>query len=65
MLGVDAFQITVDHIRGKSELALHKSSQPAVPATQSQPAAGAGNAVADHVHVHVDAERLWHLQRVY
>ena len=45
------------HVRRKAELTKHETGEPAMPAVQTEPAARTAAAVADHVDMHVDAER--------
>jgi hypothetical protein len=55
MLGVDGFEVAFERGRRHAELAQHETGQPAMPAFQAQPAAGAGDAVPHHVDMHVDS----------
>ncbi len=57
MVGVDVFEIALERSRRDAELAKHETGERPVPAFQSQPAPGAGHAVANHVNVHVDPHR--------
>ena len=57
MLGVNRFEIAFERAGRNAELAQHETGEPSMPARQTQPAARAGDAVAHHVDMHVDALR--------